>query len=294
MPLTHTRTFRVRHYECDAYGHLTSVNYVRYMQEAAFDASAVVGYDLPRYDAMGRLWLVRETEIDYLSQVYYGDSVDVTTWVMDMRKVRSRRAYEIRHSGNGKLVAKASTDWAFLETATGRPAAIPDDMMQVFFETGTPDDPPPRQRFAPMPPAPPEVFTQQRRVEWRDLDPGRHVNNAVYVAYLEECGVVVDNAYGWTEARFRDLGVEIFTRRHSIEYQAQAVLDDDLEISTWLSDVRETSATRHYTMIRVSDGAPIARAHSVYVWVDAETGRPTPIPKEQLADMAGNISPGEG
>ena len=45
----HTATFRVRHYECDAYGHLNNANYARYMQEAAFDASAAVGYGKDRY-----------------------------------------------------------------------------------------------------------------------------------------------------------------------------------------------------------------------------------------------------
>jgi acyl-CoA thioester hydrolase len=75
MPLTHVRTFRVRHYECDAYGHLNYANYLRYMQEAAFDATAAAGYDLARYEAMGRRWLVRETDIEYLRPLRYGDSV---------------------------------------------------------------------------------------------------------------------------------------------------------------------------------------------------------------------------
>ena len=52
MPLTHTRTFRVRYYECDANGHLTSANYLRYMQETAFDASTAAGYGIDRYDRM--------------------------------------------------------------------------------------------------------------------------------------------------------------------------------------------------------------------------------------------------
>ncbi len=30
----HMSTFRVRQYECDAYGHLNNVNYVRYLGEA--------------------------------------------------------------------------------------------------------------------------------------------------------------------------------------------------------------------------------------------------------------------
>ncbi|MBZ0277150.1 MAG: thioesterase family protein, partial [Anaerolineae bacterium] len=79
-PLTHTTTFHVRHYECDAYGHLNNANYIRYMEEAAFEASAAAGYPKARYEGMGFIWLARETEIEYLNAVHYGDRVEVKTW----------------------------------------------------------------------------------------------------------------------------------------------------------------------------------------------------------------------
>ena len=78
VPLTHERTFRIRHYECDSYGHVNHANYVRYMQEAAFDASAAAGYDVARYEKMNRAWLVRETDITYLLPLVHGDSVAFT------------------------------------------------------------------------------------------------------------------------------------------------------------------------------------------------------------------------
>jgi YbgC/YbaW family acyl-CoA thioester hydrolase len=102
MPLIHKRMFRVRHYECDAYGHVNHANYLRYMQETALDASAAVGYDEARYLAMGTLWLIRETDIEYLCALRYGDSVEVVTWVGDFRRVRSRRFYELRHTDTGE------------------------------------------------------------------------------------------------------------------------------------------------------------------------------------------------
>ena len=39
-------------------------NYLRTMQEAAFDASAAVGYTMAWYDASGYRWLIRETDIE--------------------------------------------------------------------------------------------------------------------------------------------------------------------------------------------------------------------------------------
>jgi acyl-CoA thioester hydrolase len=292
MPLTHVRTFRVRHYECDAYGHVNYANYLRYMQETAFDATADAGYDLDRYKAMGCHWLVRETDIEYLRPLRYGDSVQVKTWVADFRRIRSRRAYEFRLAESGELVARAHTDWVFLDSATLRPAPIPQELMAAFFPEELPDPAPPRSRFPSAPSPPPGVFRLRRRVEWRDIDPEQHVNNAVYLAYLEDCGVQVAAAYGWPMSRVQAEGFAIVARRHRIEYRQPARLDDELELATWISDVKRATVVRHYTVTRVSDGALLARARTLWVWVDLKTGCPIRIPSAFLADFAPNIAAG--
>ena len=290
MPLTHVRTFRVRHYECDGYGHVNNANYLRYMQETAFDASAAAGYDIARYAAMGHHWLIRETDIEYTHPLRYGDTVQVKTWVADFQRVRSRRAYEFRLDGSGELVARASTDWVFLDDATGRPAPIPPEMMAAFYPEGLPESLPPRERLAPAPPPPPGVFRARRRVEWRDIDPAGHVNNAVYLAYIEDCGIQVAAAYGWPMARMAAEGFALVARRHQIEYKQPAVLDDELELATWVSDVKRVTVTRHYTVTRLSDGALLAQARTHWVWADVKTGRPIRVPSHFMADFAPNVA----
>ena len=81
------------------------------MQEAAFDASAAASYDFRRYREMGRAWLVRETDIIYLRPLAYGDSVVVKTWVLDFRRVRSRRAYELRDRRGHDHEVVQGTGW---------------------------------------------------------------------------------------------------------------------------------------------------------------------------------------
>lgn len=264
MPLIHLRTFRVRHCECDAYGYVNRANYLDYMQEAAFDASAAAGYDQARYDAMGLHWLVRETDIEYLYPLRYGDSVQVKTWVSDFRRVRSRRAYELRLAESGELAARASTDWVFLDSDTGRPASIPQEMMEAFFPEGVSEQAPPRSRFPPAPKPPPGVFRLRRRVEWRDIDPAQHVNNAVYLAYLEDCAIQAAAAQGWPQARMRVEGFAIVARRYQIEYRQLGVLGDELELATWVSDVERTTAVRHHTIARMSSGVLLARARVLW------------------------------
>lgn len=294
MALTHVRTFRVRHYECDAYGHVNNVNYLRYMQETAFDASAAAGYDMARYEALGCHWLVRETEVEYLRPLRYGDSIEVKTWVADFRRVRSRRVYEMRNTLTGTVVARGMTDWVYLETATGRPTPIPSEMMAAFFPDGPPASVPPRSRFPALPPAAPEVYRQRRRIEWRDLDPAQHVNNAIYLAYIEDCGLQVAAAYGWPQERMRQEGFAIVARRHQVQYLVPALMDDTVEIATWVSSIRHSTALRHFVISRVSDGARLARARTLWVLVDTESGRLIRIPETFLTDFDPNISSSDG
>lgn len=291
MPAVHERTFRVRHYECDAFGHLNNVSYLRYMQEAAYDASAAVGYGMLSYAQSGRRWYVRETEIEYLTPAYYGDSITVRTWVLDFHRVRSKRVYEFYFSGTDKLAARAWSDWVYLETETSRPVSIPPDMVKAFIPEWKPEMPHPRQRFPAAAPRPKQVFSMRRRVEWQDLDPAKHVNNTAYLVYIQECAMQLGKAFGWSYERSLDAGVFWVPRRHHIEYRISALFDDELEISTWLSNVRRSMATRHFFIYRARDQELLAQDQTLYVAIDNKTLQPVRIPPALLADFTANISP---
>jgi acyl-CoA thioester hydrolase len=289
----HHFSFAIRYDDCDPYGHVNHAAYLRYMLEAAFSASAALGYPVDRYREMGRLWFVRDTQIEYLSPLRYGDQVSVTTWVVDFRRVRSRRAYELRRAGDEALAARAVTDWVFLDSERQRPASVPPGMETAFLPAGPEPETPPREPF-PAPPAPPPgVYRQQRRVSWSDLDPAGHVNNARYLNFLEDCAIGDARSRGWPIARMLgEGGFAIVARRYRIEYQQPAHLDDELEVATWISDVRRASAVRHYTVRRAEDGELLARARALWAWVDPVSGRPLRIPEGFIADFSANIVPG--
>jgi acyl-CoA thioester hydrolase len=289
MPLTHTRRFRIRRYECDAYGHLNNANYLRFMQETAFDASAAGGYTMQRYNEINRYWLIRETGIEYLCPLRYEDVVEVKTWIADFRRASSRRAYEFRFSRDGQLAARAYTDWVFLNTTTGQPASIPPELRHAFYPEGMPASFPSRQPYPKAPPPPEGVFKMRRRVAWNDIDQLQHVNNAVYLNYITECSMQVLVYHGWSWQRMATEGFGIFLRRNHIQYLQPALLDDELEIATWASNVRRATANRHYVLRRVSDGALIAQATTYSVWVDLKNGQPMRIPAGFLHDFTPNI-----
>jgi acyl-CoA thioester hydrolase len=292
MSQTHARTFRIRYCECDAYGHVNNANYVRFMQETAFDASAAVGYDAEHYAAIGHHWLTYETEVEFLMPLRYGDSVEVTTWVADFRHARSRRMYELKNTQSGELAARASTDWVFINTASGRPAPIPPKIAAAYLPEGEGESEPEavRQRFPGLPMPPPDVFSLRRRVEWRDIDAEQHVNNAIYLNYLDDVAWQVSGAYGWPMSRLRDEGFAVIARRLHIQYRQPALLDDELEISTWLSDVKRVSAVRNFRIMRVADQEVLAQAYTLFVLVSTETNQPMRIPAHFLDEFAANIT----
>ena len=290
MPLIHERSFRVRHHECDIHRIVRDASYLRFMQETAFDASAAAGYGQRRYVAIGKLWLIRETDVNFISPLRYGDIVRVKTWVADFRRVQSRRMYELTKEGSDELVASAHTDWAFLDRTTGRPTPIPDEIVAAFFPEGAPAEVHPRKRFPVAPAPPPGLVVLRRRVEWRDLDAVGHVNNATYADYVEDIAHQAAANYGWSAAAMAAKGFDLATREMCIDYRLPALPGDELEIATWLSEVTPDSAVRHTTVARVSDGEVLAQARTGWECVDVKTREAMAAPAAFLDDLMPNMA----
>lgn len=260
MPYVHTDFVTVRHYECDFYGRLYPAAMLGYMQEAAFAASAAVGYSARRYAEIGLQWLAYETELemhnDPTRPLGYGDTLTLKTWVVDFRRVRSLRRYEI-YAAN-QLVARASTDWVLMDVNTRYPASIPPEIVTAYAhgEDVSSVAEVPRPPFPRFPPMPDTAHHHRRRVEWRDIDPAAHVNNAVYVQYAAEAERQVLAAAGMTLER-------VVPRRWQIEYKLAAVLDDEVDIATWTD--AESPNVRFYSITRAIDGKLLARIRSEFV-----------------------------
>jgi len=289
MPAIHTEYFKVRHYECDAYGHMNNAVYLRYMQEAGIEAAAAVRFDPHWHESEGRTWLPRRTEIEYMRPLRAGDQVGVKTWVSGFRRVISRREYEFRKIGEEEIIARAQTDWVFLERSRMMPTTIPAEIKSAFVPETSIESPVPRRKL-PKPPSPPEgVFKARRQVEWQDVDVMQHLNNAAYLDYAINAGVQLASAYGWPMKRWMEEGIAFVTRRNCIEYLSPAQMEDELEISTWLFNIRPATVTRHFDICRAATGELLTQIQTVWVMMDLGNGRPMRIPASMLELLAPNI-----
>ena len=122
----------------------------------------------------------------------------------------------------------------------------------------------------------------ERRVEirWADLDSSRHVNNAVYLTYLEQ----VRSA--WVEERLgtREL-VDDFVLVHvEIDFERELTLDDEAVLAQCSLMRLGTSSIRTSEQITTLGGELAARAEAVLVARD-ENGRPRPLTAAERAAL---------
>lgn len=79
--------------------------------------------------------------------------------------------------------------------------------------------------------------------------------------------------------RYLKSGASWYVRSHFIEYLRPALLGDDLQVCTWISDMQERSSPRQTLFLRVSDRRILARAETQWIFVNLKNGRPVAIPE---------------
>lgn len=147
------------------------------------------------------------------------------------------------------------------------------------------------------------VFSHQLEVRFRDCDAMGHVNNAVYLTYLEQTRFhhwrALRRSSGRPEHKSRgaagiakaitsqaspdaSVGEDVpgvIVARVEIDYRRAAKFGDVLRIDLGVAAIGRTSFTYEYEILDQS-GALIATAKTVIVRFDYAAGRPVPISEE--------------
>ncbi len=123
--MIHRCSLAVRGYEIDGYGHVNNAVYLNYLEHARGEYLKDIGFDYPGCVRAGYgIWIAR-IEIDYRAPALPGDVLSIDTVPVERRSASG--ILEQRISKGEVLCAAARVKWAFVETASGRPARIPDE-----------------------------------------------------------------------------------------------------------------------------------------------------------------------
>ena len=121
------------------------------------------------------------------------------------------------------------------------------------------------------------VYARSFNIPADVIDENGHVNNVAYVQWMQEIAVEHYASIGGIEAQGQD--ATWFVREHRIEYFLPAFAGEEIQIRTWVENIRRVRSLRKYEFVRMSDGRVLVRGETDWVFVNAKTGRPLPIPE---------------
>lgn len=108
-------------------------------------------------------------------------------------------------------------------------------------------------------------------VQPSDIDELGHVNNVVYLRWVQDVAVAHWRSAA-TEAQQRDVLWVVV--RHEIEYKRPARLEDGIVARTWVGTATGSTFERHTEILRASDRRVLTRARTLWCPIDPVTGRP--------------------
>lgn len=127
----------------------------------------------------------------------------------------------------------------------------------------------------------PAPFIHARVAHHAEIDGYGHVNNAIYVAWLDDCAWAHSISRGISPELCRQLGRGMAVWRTQVNYLRAALEGDDIEVGTWpVHNDNRLRITRRFQVRRAADGETLLRALIHYVCIDLRTGKATRMPVE--------------
>lgn len=126
------------------------------------------------------------------------------------------------------------------------------------------------------------LITLRLTVRFRDCDPYGHVNNAVYLTYLENARFAL-----WKAQQMRG----VILARAEVDYRAQATYGDELDVRVRLAGFGRTSFRYEYEIVDVTTGDLVVTAKTVQVHYDYERQVPVELTDEIRAKLQTPVVP---
>lgn len=131
------------------------------------------------------------------------------------------------------------------------------------------------------------AFFHRLRVRWAEVDMQKVVFNGNYMLYCDVAFTEYWRATGLANSQEQAReGIELFLRRATVDYQASAEFDDELDIGVRCSRLGRSSMTMTMGLFRGDDF--LVGAELLYVYADVQARKGVPIPqawRERLATV---------
>jgi len=182
MPeLTFRKEFSIHSYELDFEGFAKPVSLLNFLQDAAGDHAAHLGWSVTDLLKENMTWVLSRTHVRIRRYPAWGERLSVLTWPSGRHGFFALRDFEASDAF-GQAVLAATTSWMILDLGRKQPLKIDGILPENFLlaRRALADD------FASLPVLDRPDRELDFRVDSGHLDLNRHVNNAVYVQWALE------------------------------------------------------------------------------------------------------------
>ncbi|MDG1397217.1 MAG: thioesterase family protein [Polaribacter sp.] len=121
------------------------------------------------------------------------------------------------------------------------------------------------------------VFTLKIKVSVDDIDTLDHVNNLVYVKWMDDIATTHWNFLTKENPLPQYVWVVM---RHEIDYLKQAGLGDEITVKTWVGETRGITSIRFMEFYK--DSILLVKAKTTWAMLDAKTYKPARIRENVL------------
>ncbi|MDF2453636.1 MAG: acyl-ACP thioesterase [Bacteroidota bacterium] len=117
-------------------------------------------------------------------------------------------------------------------------------------------------------------FEQTIRIYPTDIDENGHVNNIVYLKWVQDIAIA-----HWNSVATQDMKTNLLwvVSRHEIDYLKSAYLDSKLTAKTWVTEPNGAKSDRHVVIYEAETNSDIAKIKTTWYLLDVQTKRPKRI-----------------
>jgi acyl-CoA thioester hydrolase len=125
-------------------------------------------------------------------------------------------------------------------------------------------------------------------VRWGDMDAMGHVNNMMYLQYLESARVGYFEAIGWGGRMENGQRQGPVVVSQTFNYRRQVVYPDELEVGIRCQEIRGRSFILAYGVFRKGTDVLVGDGFTVTVWLDWGAGKAVEISPNLRQALAGS------
>lgn len=118
------------------------------------------------------------------------------------------------------------------------------------------------------------IFDLELQVQPEHIDVLGHVNNVMYIQWMQDVAAAHIETLGLGLAHYLELKHAMVAVEHHVQYRKAALEGEHIILRTWLDDINALYSFRQYAFYRPKDQSVLFMGNTKWACIEIETGRP--------------------